>query len=45
MSLEFSRRQEFKMNKIERPIYVRNVDRTFNKKGLIENIVEINIYY
>ena len=33
------------MNKIERPIYVRNVDRTFNKKGLIENIVEINIYY
>jgi len=45
MSLKFARRQGFKMNKIERPIYVRNVDGTFNKKGLIENIVEINIYY
>ena len=33
------------MKKIENPIYVRNVDRTFNKKRLIENIVEVNIYY
>jgi len=26
-------------------IYVRNMDGTFNKKGLIENTVEVNIYY
>ena len=24
---------------------MRNVDGTFNKKGLIENIVKVNIYY
>ena len=33
------------MKKIENPIYIRNVDRTFNKEELIENIVEVNIYY
>ena len=26
-------------------MYVRNMDRTFNKKGLIENTMEVNIYY
>ena len=45
MSSEFTRKQQFKLKKIERPIYVRNVDGTFNKKELIENIVEVNIYY
>ena len=30
---------------MEEPIYIRNVDRTFNKEGLIENMVEVNIYY
>ena len=30
---------------MERPIYVRNVDGTFNKEGPIENTVEVNIYY
>ena len=45
MSLEFARKWEFKLKKIEKLIYVRNIDRTFNKKGLIEHIVEINIYY
>ena len=33
------------MKKIERPIYVRNVNGMLNKKGPIENIVEVNIYY
>ena len=45
MKLEFARKQGFKLKKIERPIYIRNVDRTFNKKRLIENNVEVNIYY
>ena len=45
ISSEFARKQGFKLKKIENPIYVRNVDRIFNKKGLIENTVEVNIYY
>jgi len=45
ISLEFARKQEFKLKKIERPIYVRNVDSFFNKEGPIEHIVEVNIYY
>jgi len=45
MSLEFARKQGFKLKKMERPIYVRNVNRIFNKEGPIENTVEVNIYY
>jgi len=45
MSSEFAKKEGFKLKKIENPIYVRNVDGTFNKKELIENIVEVNIYY
>ena len=45
MSLEFARKQEFKLKKIERPIYIRNVNRTFNKEKPIEYTVEVNIYY
>jgi len=45
MSLEFVRRKRFKLKKIERPIYVRNVDGMFNKEELIEYTVEVNIYY
>ena len=44
MSLEFARKQEFKLKKIKRLIYVRNVNSFFNKKGYIEYIVEVNIY-
>ena len=45
MSLEFARKQGFKLKKLERPMNVRNVDRSFNKEGPIENTVEVNIYY
>jgi len=45
MSSEFVRKQGFKLKKIENPIYVRNMDGTFNKEGPIENMVEVNIYY
>ena len=45
MSSEFARKQGFKLKKIERPIYIRNVNGTFNKEGPIENMVEVNIYY
>jgi len=45
MSSEFARKQEFKLKKIERLIYVRNMDGSFNKEGPIEHTVEVNIYY
>ena len=45
ISSEFARKQRFKLKKIKRPIYVRNVDGALNKKGSIENTVEVNIYY
>ena len=45
ISSEFTRKQEFKLKKIERPIYVRNMDGSLNKEELIEYIIEINIYY
>jgi len=45
MSSEFARKQGFKLKKLERLMQVRNVDRSFNKEGPIENMVEVNIYY
>ena len=45
MSSEFVRKQEFKLKKIKRPIYTRNVDGTMNKERPIKNMVEVNIYY
>ena len=45
MSLEFARKQWFKFKKIERPIYVRNMDGSLNKERPIEHMVEVNIYY
>jgi len=45
MSSEFMKKQEFKLKKIERPIYIRNIDGSLNKEKLIEHTVEVNIYY
>ena len=45
MSSEFARKQGFKLKKLERLMNVRNVDGSLNKKGPIENMVEVNIYY
>ncbi len=45
MSSEFTRKQGFKLKKMNRPIYMRNVDSSFNKEGSIEHTVEVNIYY
>ena len=45
MSLEFARKQGFKLKKLDRPMYVRNVDGSLNKEGPIEHMVEVNIYY
>jgi len=45
MSSEFARKKRFKLKKLERPIYIRNVNRMLNKEGPIEHTVEVNIYY
>ena len=45
MSSEFARKQEFKLKKLKRLIYIRNVNGTLNKEGPIESTVEVNIYY
>ena len=45
MSSEFTKKQEFKLKKLERPMNVRNVDGSLNKEGPIEHTVEVNIYY
>jgi len=45
MSSEFAKKQGFRLKKINRPIYVRNVDRSFNKERPIKYMVEVNIYY
>ena len=45
MSLEFAKKQGFKLKKLERPMNVRNLDGSLNKEGPIEYTVEVNIYY
>jgi len=45
MSLEFVKKQSFKLKRLERPMNVRNMDGSLNKKRPIENTVEVNIYY
>jgi len=45
MSSEFMIKQRFKLKKIERPIDMRNINGFFNKKGSIEYMIKVNIYY
>ena len=45
MCSKFAKKQSIKLKKLERPMQVRNVDRSFNREGPIENMVEVNIYY
>jgi len=45
MSSKFARKQGFKLKKLDRPMYIRNVDGSLNKEGPIEHMVEVNIYY
>ncbi len=44
MSEEFVRRHKFKRMKLERPVYVRNVDGMLNYAGPIVDTVEIEIF-
>jgi len=44
ISSEFTRKQGFKLKKIKRPIYIRNMNGFFNKRP-IKYMIEVNIYY
>ena len=45
MSSKFTRKQGFKLKKLERLMHVRNVNGSLNKEGPIEHTVEVNIYH
>ena len=45
MSSEFVRKQRFKLKKLDRFMYVRNIDSLLNKERPIKNMIEVNIYY
>jgi len=45
MSKEFVRKNKFKRTKLERLVYVRNIDSTLNYAGLIVDIVEVEIFF
>ena len=45
MSEEFARKHRFRRTKLERPIYVRNVNGMFNYAGPIVDTVEVEIYF
>ena len=45
MSEEFVRRHKFKRMKLERPVYVRNVDDMLNYVGPIIDTVEVEIFF
>ena len=42
--MKFAKKKGFKLKKIERLIYVRNIV-PFDKERSIEHMVEVNIYY
>ena len=42
---EMAKRHGFKMTKLERPLKVKNVNRTENSRGNITHQVEVNVFY
>ena len=45
MSDEFARKNRFRRTKLERPVYVRNVDEALNYVGLSVDTVEVEIFF
>ena len=45
ISSEFARKQGFKLKKIKRLTYMRNMNGFFNKKRPIKYMIEVNIYH
>ena len=45
MDKKMTAKHEFKLQKLDRLVIVRNVDRTNNSGGAITHQVEVNVYY
>jgi len=45
MSEEFAKKYKFRRRKLERPVYVRNVDSMLNYTGSIVDTVEVEIFF
>ena len=45
ISSEFARKNRFKKKKLERPIYIRNINGIFNHEEPIEHTVEVKLFY
>ena len=45
MDRKIAARNGFKLQKLKKPVVVRNVDGTNNSKGAITHQVEVNVYY
>ena len=45
MSLEFVRKNKFRKKKLDRLIYMRNMNDTFNYEKPIEYTVEVELFY
>ena len=45
MDRKMAKKYSFKMTRLERPLKVKNVDRTKNSRGNITHQVEVNIFY
>jgi len=45
ISEEFARKYRFRRTKLERPIYVRNMNGTLNYTGPIVDMVEVKIFF
>jgi len=42
---KFVEKNRFKLEKLEKPVRIRNVDRTGNSRGLVTHKIEVNMYY
>jgi len=45
MDRKMAARNGFKLQKLKKPVVVRNVDGTNNSRGAITHQVEVNVYY
>ena len=45
ISKEFAKKYRFRRMKLERPVYIRNIDGTLNYMGPIVDIVEVEIFF
>jgi len=42
---KFVEKNGFKLEKLERPVRIRNVDKTGNSRGLVTHEIKVNVYY